>query len=61
MNEQQYQKLYKADKFTIEPVVDKKGEVQQKVIEGYHSEKFEVKTTFLMTQFKINMNEVQTL
>jgi hypothetical protein len=30
LNDQQYQKLYKADKFKIEPELDKKGDIRTK-------------------------------
>ena len=50
--------MYKAEKFKISPDLDKKGEIIEKSIEGYRAEKHSVKTTFTMTKFKINMNEV---
>jgi len=50
--------LYKADKFKIEPVLDKKGEIVGKAIEGYNAEKYLVKTTFTMTKFKVNLAEM---
>mmetsp|Transcript_17676 Transcript_17676/g.16921 ORF Transcript_17676/g.16921 Transcript_17676/m.16921 type:complete len:119 (+) Transcript_17676:487-843(+) len=58
MNEQQYQKLFKAEKFKISPELDKRGEPIEKQIEGYMGEKFQVKTTFQMTKYKINMFEM---
>jgi hypothetical protein len=55
MSDQQYQKLFKADKFEIEPEVDKKGEIRQKLIEGFRSEKHNLKTQFTMTKYRINL------
>lgn len=53
--------MYKAEKFKIETLTDRKGEPIMKVIEGYKAEKFQVKTMFTMTKFKFNLSEVQTL
>ena len=61
MSDQQYQKLYKADKFKMEPELDKKGEIRSKPIEGFKAEKYLLKTQFTMTKFKINVNEIQSL
>lgn len=44
MTDKNYQKMYKADKFKLEPEIDKKGEIRQKVIEGFKSEKYNLKT-----------------
>lgn len=44
LNDQQYQKLYKAEKFKIDPEIDKRGEIRTKVIEGFKSEKHVLKT-----------------
>jgi hypothetical protein len=44
MTDQQFQKLYKADKFKIEPEMDKKGEIRSKLIEGFKVEKHILKT-----------------
>lgn len=51
LSEQQFQKLYKADKFKIEPELDKKGEIRQKIIEGFKAEKHNLKTSFTMTKY----------
>ena len=40
LHEQQYQKLYKAEKFKIDAECDKKGQIIQKTIEGYSAEKY---------------------
>ncbi len=61
LTDQQYQKLYKADKFKIEPETDKKGEIRTKLIEGFKAEKHNLKTQFTMTKFRINMQDVQSL
>lgn len=61
LNDQQYQKQYKAEKFKIEPVIDKKGEITEKVIEGYKANKYQVKTTFTMTKFKFNMSDIENM
>lgn len=45
----------------MSPEIDKKGEYVEKVIEGYKAEKYLVKTTFSMTKFKINLNEVKKM
>lgn len=36
--------MYKADKFKIEPELDKKGEIRSKPIEGFKAEKYNLKT-----------------
>lgn len=61
MNDDQYQKLFKAEKFKIDPELDRKGFIIEKTIEGYRAEKYQVKTTFVMTKYKVCMNEVQNL
>lgn len=61
IKEEQYQKLFKAEKFDIKPCIDKKGGVREKPIEGFPCEKYSVQTTFSMTKFKINMQEMQSL
>lgn len=58
MTDKNYQKMYKADKFKLEPEIDKKGEIRQKLIEGFKSEKFNLKTQFTMTKYRINLHEV---
>lgn len=58
LSDQQYQKLYKADKFKIEAETDKKGEIRNKQIEGFKAEKHILKTQFTMTKYKINLQEV---
>ncbi len=57
MKDQQYEKQYKADKFKMEPVIDKKGEQDQKDIQGFLAKKYLVKTTFTMTKLKLNVSE----
>ena len=59
--DQQYQKLFKADKFRIEPELDKRGEIRAKTIEGFRAEKHTLKTQFTMTKFRVNLQEVQSL
>jgi len=44
LTEDQYQKLYKADKFKIEPELDRKGEIITHNFEGYKGEKHNLKT-----------------
>ena len=61
LNDQQYQKLYKADKFKIEAELDKKGETRTKMLEGFKAEKHNLKIQFTMTKFRINTQEVQSL
>lgn len=57
LTDKNYQKMYKADKFRIEPEVDKRGEIRQKIIEGYKAEKFNLKTQYTMTKYRLSMQE----
>ena len=61
MADAQYQKLYKADQFQMEPEVDKKGQIVSKKIEGFKAEKYNLKTQFTMTKYKISKQEVQSI
>jgi hypothetical protein len=61
MSDTQYQKLFKADKFVMEPELKKNGEILNKQIEGFTAEKYNLKTTFTMTKYKINVSEVQNI
>ena len=45
----------------MSPEIDKKGDLVEKIIEGYKAEKYLVKTIFTMTKFKINLNEVKKI
>ena len=60
MNDSQYQKLYKADRFELEPELDRRtGLIFTKAIEGYPAEKYRMRTTFTMTKYKISPQDVQ--
>ena len=63
MSDQQYQKLYKADRFQMEPEMDKrrKGEIVSIKIEGYRAEKYNLRTTFTMTKYKLSVGEMQSI
>ena len=62
MADAQYQKMYKADQFQMEPVIERRtGQVMQRVIEGFIAEKYKMKTTFTMTKYKIDVGQVQSI
>lgn len=62
MSDAQYQKLYKADKFQMEPEIDRrKNEILSREIEGFKAEKYNLKTTFTMTKYQISIQEVQNI
>ena len=62
MADAQYQKMYKADKFQMEPVIEgRSGQVMQRVIEGFRAEKYKMRTTFTMTKYQIDVGEVQNI
>lgn len=62
MADAQYQKMYKADKFQMEPELDRrKGDIISRVIEGFKAEKYSLKTTFTMTKYQIGVSEVQSI
>lgn len=44
----------------MEPEMDKrrKGEIVSKQIEGYRAEKYNLRTTFTMTKYKLSINEM---
>lgn len=52
MTDAQYQKMFKAENFQLEPVFEgKSGIVINRFIEGFKAEKYKMKTTFTMTKY----------
>ena len=61
MRDESYQKKFKAEKFKIEPELDKRGQIVTQEIEDFIVEKHSVLTTYTMTKFKLNIKNVEKL
>lgn len=61
MRDENYQKKFKAEKFKIEPEIDRRGQIVTEEIDDFTVEKHSVVTIYTMTKFKLNIKNVEKL